>query len=154
MDSSEAERYVTLEVRLSSIVSPWSLFSGQTFVAPFSFQFDGMSHDVVNVITEGYPKLTRAESLAECLSTSFTFFYDPDVPDTGERWDDGVTQFDQGVVRWDQFPKIYVNYGGMIQPPDVTISAEIAFYYDGKGETHPILGDDKMSGIGSFEEVA
>ncbi len=142
------------------LATDWALDQGTTFVAPFSFIFDGLRRDVVGVRSTLDTGLTRVESIALCHSTAGSFYYDPDE-EFGQdltEWDVAGALWDVAGEVWDQFPRLYVHLFDNTNPSLQTVVASIGFYYSGVGLTrngdsqvHPALGPNKLAD-GDFED--
>lgn len=151
IDESASEKHVLAELRPGSRVTGWSLHSGNAYVAPFRYRFDGFNRDIVGVQSLLDTGLTRVESLTECVATSSTYFYEPDDGTSSARWDDNINIWDGGA-QWDVFPKLYVNLGGT-NPETTVVEVFLGFYFGSAGEIHPDLGPDKLLD-GEFEDWA
>jgi len=130
----------------------WTLSSGNAYLAPFSKTYRSLIRDVIGVTVEGLTPLARAESLADCIATPNTFYYDPNEEFLGESWawDDGIHLWDSANIYWDQFPSLYVNLGG-VDPNTLGVAPELGFYFTQEGQSQPTLGVDLLGGIGMFE---
>ena len=149
-DESASKKNVLVELRLSTEATGWSIDQGTTYQTALPpLEYDNLRRDVVGVRSIVTPSLTRQETLALCRSTASSYYYDPDTEDSGTRWDDGVTQFDQGDL-WDQVAFLYINLSDGSNPQNTTVVAEWGFYFSSSGCVMAELGDDKL-GDGSFE---
>jgi hypothetical protein len=139
----------------------WADGTGQVFkLDSIAYVYQGVVRDIVSLDAETTPRgLVRVETVAACLATEGTYFYDIgsagaplDVP-TGPTgfWDDGITVWD-GSVAWDNAataaaPTLYVHLVGGANPQAVTCIAGLGFYYS----TGPMIpGQAGDLGTGSF----
>jgi hypothetical protein len=88
LDLTDPNRVATVELRPVVEVADWSLHSGTTYVSVHDFVFDDVVRDVISVKTAD-EVLSRADTLADCIATVGTFFYDVDEV------------FDAPVINWD-----------------------------------------------------
>jgi hypothetical protein len=159
-EASHGQRRSHFVLRPSVALTDWSVHSGNCYVSELDRQYRGLRRDVVGVKVLDEAPLTRAETLAACISTANTFYYDPDeefayplfVWDSSY-WDIGVlggTDPDDSHY-WDQFTRVYVNLGGT-DPETTSVLCELGFYIGQEGLVQPSLGEDLLS-IGSFETL-
>lgn len=145
IDRSSSERDVFLEFRPALLISGWSVHSGACYSAALDKVFGGMRRDVVAVRTLLDTGLVRAESLADCIATTGTFFYDPDELfdhpafgwNIGVNWNDGYW--------WNQFSKVYIHLEDASDPGNTSVVVAFGFYFSGRGQVHPALGPDKLT---------
>lgn len=160
-DDSHSTKDVFVELRpIKEITTSWSVSSGTCFVTPFEFIFKNLRRDVVGVRSTIDTGLTRAQSVADCVATPGTFYYDPDevFGQEATMWDLPGETWDASGEFWDQFPLLYINLENGSNPNDVTVVASIGFYFSGAGQLesgtpqiHPWLGEDLLT-YGSFED--
>lgn len=149
--SSDRQPIALLHVRPVRIISRWSLSSGAVYVAPVEYSYAGSARDVVSVASLD-ETLRRVETLAQCLATEGTYFYDIDAASASARWDDGVSQWDDGV-RWDQFRGLYVHLTDDASPKNTTVLASFGVWFstrsriDGRPINVPTLGDDALARV-------
>jgi hypothetical protein len=55
-------------------------------------------------------------------------------------------------LKWDQFPKLYVNLTDDSNPSDTTIVSHLGYHFATRAQIHPTLGADLLSGDGDFED--
>lgn len=150
--SSDRQPIALLHVRPVRIISRWSLSSGAVYVAPVEYSYAGSARDVVSVASLD-ETLRRVETLAQCLATEGTYFYDIDAASASARWDDGVSQWDDGVLRWDQFRGLYVHLTDDASPKNTTVLASFGVWFStrsrvaGRPINVPTLGDDVLARV-------
>lgn len=158
MEGSASEKNVLVEMTpRQEVVEGWSVYSGSCYETPLyrlyhrygepvSALTNDTLRDVVAVRSGLDAGLVRAESLALCVSTPGTYFYDPEASFTqAARWDDGVTFWDDGVTLWDQVPKLYVHLTDNSSPSSTTVAASYGYFFSMRGVVHPRLGPDKLT---------
>lgn len=151
LEDTASRKYVLLEFRPGKRITSWSLYSAGTYVAPFSYSYDGIKIDVVAVQSALDSGLTRVDSIAECQALAGSFFYeDPYALSSTAMWDDGLTRWDDGQTYWDRFTHLYIHLADGSNPADTTIEAFLGFFFGSAGETHPSLGTNKLTN-GAFE---
>ncbi len=145
------EKRVAIEFRPKTPVTGWSLHSGSTYVAAFEYQTDGVRLDVVGIHTGVDASLSRVESVADCAA-GVAYYYNPDAFSVASsaRWDDGTSNWDEVLLYWDQFNKVYVCLSDGSNPDNSTVSAEVGLYVSGLSSSHPHLGQSKLTN-GDFE---
>lgn len=158
ISQSAAERFALVEMRPGRLITSWSVYSGTTWVAGVQQVFGGITRDVVAVRTALDAGLARVETLADCVATAGTFFYDPEAATSDVRWGDGVTHWTDGVTRWGQFPKLHVHLFSGADPNITSVEALLGFYFAPRGVIHPDLGTSKATSLGagaySFAAIA
>lgn len=95
LDESGTQKDVVCILKpVREITSDWAVHSGDCYVTPYKWVFDYIRRDVVGIKTED-EILARAESIADCISTGGTFFYDVD-----EEFPGGVAAWDDSSNYW------------------------------------------------------
>jgi hypothetical protein len=153
LDESSYIKDVLVTLKPTITITNWSLHSGSAYVAPFTFLQDDIRVDVLEVKTTlDFGPLTRVETIADCISTAGTFYFDPqDETAQDAVWDDEVNLWDDNILKWDQFPRLYVHTTDGEDPSTGTVVAVLGLYYATRAQSHPTLGDDLLSGSGDFE---
>lgn len=151
-EQSSAERIVLAELRPGKSVSGWVNTSGNVWVATISESYDGITRDICSVKTLIDTGITRVDSIALCGSTSWSYYYDPDVPVGTRMWDSSKPWWDTAGTYWDEFPQLFLNLGGA-DPNDTEVQAFFPFYFSSEGVVHPSLGVDLLDGDGGFESA-
>jgi len=153
LDQSGSHRDILAVVEPVLTVNNWSLSSGNIYVAPFEYTYKGIRRDVKSVSSVGDPNLERAETAAGI--TSGQYYYQPNEKFNQSifKWDGGTVEdiWDDGVLRWDQFPQLYINLSDDADPNNTTVVAHLGFHFSTKAQSHPTLGPDILDGIGDFE---
>lgn len=142
---SDSEKLVTVEVRPGKVITGWSTYSSDTYLAPVRETHNNVILDVVGVVSDNDPSLVRVESLALCDSTPGSYYYDVDSFSSGALWDDGVTAWDGSTPLWDQVPVLYIHLTDGANPNDKSVLAEFGMFFSGRGEVHPQLGPQKLT---------
>lgn len=154
-EQSTAERIVLAELRPGKAVTGWVSSSGNAWVAPVTESYDGITRDIADVKTLIDSGMTRVDSAALCVATSWSYFYDPDVPVGTARWDGKpgvVGTWDNSTHVWDEFPQLFINLAGA-DPNETEVQAFFPFYFSSEGVVHPSLGTDLLDGDGGFESA-
>lgn len=143
---SDSKKRVIMEMAPAEAVTPWYAYdaTGTTYMAvPQHGFFDGSFMPITTVHSGDDPRpLVRVESLADCVATKGSFFYQvyagPAAP-----WDDGHT-WDSGVL-WDAGSAIlYVNLWSGLSPNYYTVSARYLLVASSEGGRVPDLGPEKL----------
>jgi len=152
IEEAAGSKLLLAELRGGRVVESWSAYSGATYVAAVGYSFGGFLRDIVGVRTgaDTGPGLTRVDSIALCVSTPGSYYYDPaPTQTTNGVWDDGTNWDDGGY--WDDVLVLYVHLEDGSNPNATVVISELGFYFANVGIVHPALSDDRLSGIGSFE---
>ena len=156
-DNSANVKEVLVELKPIKQVKDWALSGGSIYVSALDITYDNKRLDVVGVATRTNPELTRKERSTSL--TAGTYFYDPteSYAQTTIRWD-GAGTWDDGVLKWDQFPSLYIRLDDSSNPNDDTVAAKLGFFFASRAQSHPTLGPDLLkngglenwtSGVGS-----
>jgi hypothetical protein len=132
------------EVRLSKLVTGWSVYSGSAYSAPAAtFSYRGRSLDVVAVRLPDGTRLTRVADKALVASTESSFWFDPGEDIATKFWDDGVTAWDDGSV-WDQYRRLIVHLPDDKNPNKTYIVALLSFHFASAPCNYPSLGEQML----------
>ena len=153
LDQTVGLREVALEMRPVVRVETWSVHSGATYTAQFAKTYDNMVRDIVAMKTSA-EILTRAESLADCVSAEGTYFYDPETAPALPAFIWDSTDWDDGKY-WDQTFFAFVHLTDGANPNDVVVAAALGFYFAQSPQVHPHLGDDKLTdgGLDAWDDA-
>jgi hypothetical protein len=127
-ETTAYEKHVFVDARPTFDLNSWTVESGNCYRASTStLSFDGVQLDVVRVRYEG-GWLTRVQTLALCVSTSGTYFFDPD----------DITTL-----------RCYVNLGGT-NPNTQNVVIALGVYVSNIPANEPSFGADLLTD-GAFE---
>lgn len=153
-DQSNSEKRLIMELAPAAVLSGWVVFSGSTYVVtPPVTTLDMVTLPVTSVRAGDDPRpLVRAESAADCVATPGSFFLEEIHPDTGARWDDGVTLYDTAATTgpWWDLNQLYAHLWSESSPNDTTVAAEYLLVIASAGMVVPDLGPEKARNA-SFE---
>ncbi len=92
-EESHSAKDVFVELRPTTLVEGWALYSSGTYVTPYNFVYEGIRRDIVAMHSLVDANLTRVVSVADCEATVGTFYYDPDEEFGAQEvteWDDTI----------------------------------------------------------------
>jgi hypothetical protein len=150
LEAIAGERPILIALRPARRITAWSLYdtASGTYVAQVDETW-GHRRDVVVVRTQA-DRLTRAESIADCVATENSYFYDPEyvASETSFEWDSSTWD---GGDYWDQVPRLFIHLTGGVSPDTLSVVAHFGFFYATAPCTHPVLGPDLFNGDGTME---
>ncbi len=95
---SSFEKRVAVRLKPKKLTGEWFVHSGATYVTQMEHSWDGRPLDVVGVTSLIEAPLVRAETLAACIATAGTYYYDPSAASGVRRWDDGLSWWDVNLL--------------------------------------------------------
>lgn len=154
-EASNSQKRSFFVLRPTLAVTGWSIYSENVYSAEFSETYRNLLRDVVNVNVPTLAPLTRVESLALCLLTSNSYYFDPEEQFSHDPFTWGTSYWRTSSPSsnegwWGQFTKLYINLGGT-NPTNTAVIAELGFYMSQEGEIHPSMGPDIFADAGLME---